>query len=78
MQYECMCARSVVLDSLRSHGLQPGWFLCPWDSPGMDTGVGCKSLLQGIFLTQASNLSLLHLLHWQAGSLSLCHLGSLG
>ena len=23
--------------------------LCPWDSPGMNTGVGCRVLLQGIF-----------------------------
>ena len=30
---------------------------------------------QGIFLTQGSNLSLPHLLHWQAGSLPLNHLG---
>ena len=29
------------------------------DSPGKNTGVGCYSLPQGIFLTQASNLSLL-------------------
>ena len=36
-----------------------------------NTGVGCHSLLQGIFLTQGSNLSLLPLLHWQTGSLSL-------
>ena len=34
-----------------------------------DTGVGCHSLLQGIFLTQGLNLHLLSLLHWQAGSL---------
>ena len=34
--------------------------LCPWDSPGKNTRVGCHSLLQGIFLTQGSNLSLLH------------------
>ena len=34
--------------------------LCPWDFPGKNTGVGCHALLQGIFLTQASNLSLLH------------------
>ena len=27
---------------------------CSWDSPGTDTGVGCHSLLQGIFLTQVS------------------------
>ena len=32
----------------------------PWDSPGKNTGVGCRSLLQGIFLTQGSNLGLLH------------------
>ena len=25
--------------------------LCPWDSPGKNTGVGCHFLLQGIFLT---------------------------
>ena len=43
--------------------------LCPWDSPGKNTGVGCHSLLQGIFLTQGWKLCLLHLLHWQASSL---------
>ena len=32
--------------------------------------VGCHSLLQGIFLIQVLNPSLLHLLHWQAGSFS--------
>ena len=31
----------------------------------------CHVLLQGIFPTQGLNLSLLYLLHWQAGSLSL-------
>ena len=29
--------------------------LCPWDSPGKNTGVGCHALFQGIFLTQGSN-----------------------
>ena len=29
--------------------------LCPWDSPGKDTVVGCHFLLNGIFLTQGSN-----------------------
>ena len=43
------------------------------DSPGKNTGVGCHALLQGICPTQGSNLSLLH---WQADSLSLWHLGS--
>ena len=32
---------------------------------------GCHALLQGIFLTQGSDLRLLCLLHWQEGSLSL-------
>ena len=45
--------------------------LCPWDSPGKNTGVGCCALLQAIFPTQGSNPSLLSLLHWQAGSLPL-------
>ena len=44
----------------RPHGLWPTRILCPWDSPGKNTGVGCHSLLQGIFLTQGSNLGLLH------------------
>ena len=46
-----------------------------WDSPGKDTGVDCYALLQGIFLTQGSNLGLLLLLHWQAGSLPLAPSG---
>ena len=33
--------------------------------------MGCHALLQGIFPTQGSNLRLLRLLHWQAGSLPL-------
>ena len=36
--------------------------------PGKNTRMGCHFLLQGIFLTQGSNLLLLHLLHWQADS----------
>ena len=63
---------SVLSDSVRPSGLQPARFLCPWqDSPGRNTGVGCHSLLPGIFPTQGSNLCLLCLLHWQAGSLPL-------
>ena len=40
------------------------------DSPDENTGVSCHALLQGIFLTQGSNLDLC-LLHWQGGSLPL-------
>jgi len=53
-------SHSDVSDSLRAHGLQPARLLCPWDFPGKNTGVGCHSHLQEIFLIQGSNLSLLH------------------
>ena len=39
-----------------------------------NTGVGCCFLLQGVFLTQGSNWSVLH---WQADSLLMSHQGSL-
>ena len=45
---------SITLDSLQPHGL------CPWNSPGQNTGVGSLSLLQGIFPTQRLNPGLLH------------------
>ena len=41
---------------------------CPKHA-GMNTGVGCHFLHQGIFLTQRVNPLLLSLQHWQAGSL---------
>ena len=47
-------------DSLRPQGLEPARLLCPRDSPGKNTAVGCHALLQGIFPTQGSNLGLLH------------------
>ena len=58
----CMFYLSVMSDSFRSHGLQYTKLLCPWDSPGKYTGVGCHFLLQEIFPSQGSNLSLLCLL----------------
>jgi len=33
-------------DSVRPHRWQPTRLLCPWDSPGKNTGVGCHFLLQ--------------------------------
>ena len=39
-------SRSVVSDSLRSHGL----YISPWNSPGQNTLVGRLSLLQGNLL----------------------------
>ena len=47
------------------------------DSPGKNTGVGCHTLLQGIFPTQGSNPRLLHLLPWQVDSLPLAPPGKL-
>ena len=61
-------SHSAVSDSLRLHGLKPTWLLCPWDSPGKNTGVSCHFLLQGIFPTQGSNPGLFH---WQMDSLPL-------
>ena len=51
---------SIVSDPLWPCGLQPSRLLCPWDSLGKNTGVGCHSLLQGIIPTQGSNLDLPH------------------
>ena len=42
---------SVVSDSLQPHEPQPTRLLCPWDSAGKNTGVGCHFLLQCSFLT---------------------------
>ena len=68
-----MCVCSAMSDSLWPHGLWPARFLCPWNSLGQNTGVGCL-LLQEIFPTKGLNTNLLCLLHWQADSLPLSHL----
>ena len=64
----CVLVTSVTSNSLRLYGLVPASLLCPWDSPGKNTGVGSHFLLQGIFPTQGSNPSILCLLHWQVCS----------
>ena len=72
----CVCAHMHTLchiQLLRPHGLWPTRLLCPWDSPGKNTGVGCHFILYGIFLTQGLNPCLLCLLYWQVDSLPLCH-----
>ena len=58
---------SALLSVVQSQGRvqlfvtpQPARLLCPWDSPGKNTGVGCHFLLQGIFLIQGLNPGLLH------------------
>ena len=54
--------------SLQPYGLQAARLLCPRDSPGKNTGMGCHAIFQGILPTQGWNPSLLCLLHWQMGS----------
>ena len=46
----------ISSNSLRPCELYVTGFLCPWNSPGKNTGVSCQSLLQGIFPTQGLNL----------------------
>ena len=75
--FHCVCAHSVRhVWLLVTPWTVAGQCLCPWKFPGKNTGVGCRFLLQGIFLTQGSNLHLLPLLHWQVNSLPLRHLES--
>ena len=55
-----MCTKSLQLClTVSSYRLQPARLLCPWDSPGKNTAVGCHDFLQGIFPTQGCNLCLL-------------------
>ena len=53
-------SHSAVSSSLRQHGLWLARLLSQQDFPGKNTGEGCHSLLQGIFLTQGSKLGLLN------------------
>ena len=74
--YLCVLCRvpshfSCVQLSCDPVGCSPPGFSVHGGSPGKNTGVGCCALLQGIFLTQGSNLCLLCTTHWQAGSLPL-------
>ena len=60
----CVCqVASFLFDTLWPYGLQPTRLLCPWDSPGKGTRVGCHALPHGIFPTQEMNPNLLQLLH---------------
>ena len=69
----CLCACSVVYNSLQPHGLLPTRLLCPGDFPGKNTGVGCCFLLQGIFSSEIEPTSPA----LQADSLPLNHQGRL-
>ena len=67
-----MISMHACMLSLFSHAqLFATRLLCPWDSPGKNTGVGCHALLHELFPSQGSNPCLLCLLHRQVGSLPL-------
>ena len=68
LPYSICAVCAQLCPTLRHHGLHHIRLLCPWNFPGKNTGVSCCFLLQGIFLTQESNLCLLH---WQVDSLPL-------
>ena len=44
-------------DSVRPHRRQPTRLLCPWDSPGKNTGVGCHFLLQCMKMKSESEIA---------------------
>ena len=49
---------SLISSSHHVVVVRPQWYarlLCPWGSPGKNTGVDCQFLLQGIFPIQGSN-----------------------
>ena len=57
--FELFCRLYMCAKSLQSC---PTLCNCPWDSPGKNSTVGCHALLQGTFLIQGKNLSLLTLI----------------
>ena len=59
-----------------TYGLLSARLLCPWDSQGKNTDVGCHALLQGIFPSQESNPYLQHLPLGRQVLYPLSHLGS--
>ena len=71
----CVCAQSCLTLFYPMDYSPPGSSVHGM-VPGKNTGVGCPALFQGIFLIQGSNPHLRWLLHWQADSLPLSHLGS--
>ena len=72
-QFSVKVKVTQLCPTLQPHGLQLDRFLCPWNSPGKNAGVGGHSLLQGIFPTQGLNP---HILHCRQILYHLSHQGS--
>ena len=68
--YSCM----ILWDS---RDYSPQWLLCPWNSPGKNSRVGCHPSSRGSSRPrdQTHICYILHLLHWQRGSLPLASPG---
>ena len=62
------CVYSVLSASLGPRGLCTSRLLCPWGFSRQESWGGLPCLPPGTFLTQGSNLHLLHLLLCQVGS----------
>ena len=63
--FHCVCVHAKSLLSCLTlcnpmNPMEPTRFLCPWNYPGKNTGVGCHFLLQEIFPTQGWNPGFLH------------------
>ena len=52
---KCIVLVTQLCPTLQPHELRPARLLCPWNSSGNDTELGCHCLLQGTFPTQGSN-----------------------
>ena len=72
----CGLSHSVVSESLRPHGLEPSRFLCPWNFPGKNTGMGCHFLLQGSLPNWGTEPTSLESPAFAGDSLPLHHIGS--
>ena len=57
--YLCVPSCFTPFQLFVSPGTELTRLLCPWNSPGKNTEVGCRAL-QGIVLTQGLNPGLLH------------------
>ena len=62
-------SHSVMSDSATTW--RPARLLRSWAFPCKNLGLGCHFLLQGIFLSQGSNVSVLYLYHWVTGNIDI-------
>ena len=53
----CCYVTSVMSDSVLPHRWQPTRLPRPWDSPGKNTGVGCRLLLQSMKVKSQSEVA---------------------